>query len=357
MIKKESFEEKHIRSIQKYSHRDPVLIEKVIFAFGLLEALAKVQLPFVFKGGTCLMLLLKKPHRLSTDLDIIVDPNIDIDDYIRKASQIFPFVNQEEDVRKGNNGIVKRHFKFTYESPINKRPLTILLDVIFEQNYYQTTEEKDINMDMLICDDKALKVIIPTVDCILADKLTAFAPHTTGIPIGKNKDMEVMKQMYDIITLIDVFEDVGKVKSTYEKICKIEMRYRGISTTTKNCLIDTFKASLCVAARGNICLEDYEYYLKGINELHDHIFIENYSAELAAIKAPIIMYMCMCLLNGKEFVKNVEPDIYISKKIQNIELIDLGYLKKVDSIAYAYVIMTDELFSQCKNDVLISEEV
>lgn len=92
MINKESFNEKHIRSIQEQSHRDPILIEKVIFAFGLLEALVRVQLPFIFKGGTCLMLLLEKPHRLSTDLDIIVDPDIDVDEYIRKASQIFPFV-------------------------------------------------------------------------------------------------------------------------------------------------------------------------------------------------------------------------------------------------------------------------
>ena len=36
-----------------------MLIERTVFAFGLLEALVRVGLKFTFKGGTSLMLLLK----------------------------------------------------------------------------------------------------------------------------------------------------------------------------------------------------------------------------------------------------------------------------------------------------------
>jgi predicted nucleotidyltransferase component of viral defense system len=74
MIRKESFEEEHVRDLQKSSKRDPVLLERTVYAFGLLEALARVGMPFIFKGGTCLMLLMDHPHRLSTDIDIIVSP-------------------------------------------------------------------------------------------------------------------------------------------------------------------------------------------------------------------------------------------------------------------------------------------
>ncbi len=58
MIRQESFAEKHIRVLQQSSKRDPVLLERTVYAFGLLEALARVNMPFVFKGGTCLMLFL-----------------------------------------------------------------------------------------------------------------------------------------------------------------------------------------------------------------------------------------------------------------------------------------------------------
>lgn len=67
MLLKENFSEEYIRSLQKDSKRDPVLLERTVYAFGLLEALARVRMPFIFKGGTCLMMLMDKPRRLSTD--------------------------------------------------------------------------------------------------------------------------------------------------------------------------------------------------------------------------------------------------------------------------------------------------
>ena len=64
MIQPISFSEEHIRELQKTSKRDPVLLERAVYAFGLLEALARVGMPFIFKGGTCLMLLMNRPRRL-----------------------------------------------------------------------------------------------------------------------------------------------------------------------------------------------------------------------------------------------------------------------------------------------------
>ena len=84
------------------------------------------------------MLLLDPPRRLSTDVDVIVAPGTDVDGYIEKAAKIFPFVSKEEQVRKGRNGIVKRHFKFTYQSPTRQAPFYILLDILYEENHYST---------------------------------------------------------------------------------------------------------------------------------------------------------------------------------------------------------------------------
>ena len=101
MLLKENFYEEHIRDLQRNSKRDPVLLERTVYAFGLLEALARVGMPFVFKGETCLMLLMETPRRLSTDIDIIVEPGTDLDDYLDKASLIFPFQMVEEQKRVG----------------------------------------------------------------------------------------------------------------------------------------------------------------------------------------------------------------------------------------------------------------
>ena len=88
MLTKENFNESHIRMLQKQSKKDPALLERVVFAFGLLEAIRRVEMPFIFKGGTCLILLLKHPMRLSTDIDIVVEPDTDVDTYISKASMV-----------------------------------------------------------------------------------------------------------------------------------------------------------------------------------------------------------------------------------------------------------------------------
>ena len=82
MILRDNYTEQHIRELQAASKGDPSLIERTLYAFGLLEALVRVGLDFTFKGGTSLLLLLPKPKRLSTDIDIVVEPNTDIDKYI-----------------------------------------------------------------------------------------------------------------------------------------------------------------------------------------------------------------------------------------------------------------------------------
>ena len=139
MLIKENYTVERIRELQKIYKKDPSLLERVIYAFGLLEALVKSGLPFIFKGGSSLMLIMDYPQRLSTDIDIIVAPDIDIEKYILTASKIFPFKRYEEQIRKGNNQIEKRHFKFIYDSILRDTEFYILLDVVFSEIPYART--------------------------------------------------------------------------------------------------------------------------------------------------------------------------------------------------------------------------
>lgn len=68
------YTDEYIRELQNRTGNDPALLERVVYAFGLLEAIRRVELLFCFKGGTSLMHLLEHPGRLSTDIDIVVEP-------------------------------------------------------------------------------------------------------------------------------------------------------------------------------------------------------------------------------------------------------------------------------------------
>lgn len=346
MLKKENFTEEHIRDLQSASHRDPLLLERSVYAFGLLEAITRVGMPFIFKGGTCLMLLLERPMRLSTDIDIIVAPGTDLNTFIEEAGKIFPFVSVEEQVRKGKNNIEKRHFKFVYESPVMERSIYILLDVLFEDAKYKRLIAKPIKNELILTDGEDLTVQIPSVESILGDKLTAFAPHTTGILLNSNKDMEIIKQLYDVMTLIEVAEDFTEVRETYYSLVQDEIAYRGLDIGPGDALRDTYNAAVSIASRGKVSKEDYVSYLQGLRDVRSHIYVENFSAEEASKRVPVVMYLVACLLKNVPFEKGIDSAAYLGAGFISDELKALKSLRKVAPAGYACAVKADRLLNE-----------
>ena len=85
MLLRENYTAEHILRLREETGADSSILERTVFAFGLLEAIRSVDMPFIFKGGTSLLVLLDKPRRLSTDIDIIVNRDTDVDGYITVA--------------------------------------------------------------------------------------------------------------------------------------------------------------------------------------------------------------------------------------------------------------------------------
>ena len=346
MIKRETFTSEHINKIKGNTRVDPSLLERSIFAMGLLEALARTELPFVFKGGTSLMLLLDSPRRLSVDIDIVVPSDVDVDKYVSEACTIFPFVRAEEQVRKSGNKIVKKHYKFYYDSHVSSGEFYILLDILFEDNLYAEVVNKRIQTEFLITEEPYIEVTVPTGECLLGDKLTAFAPHTTGIPFDIGKEVEIIKQFYDIGNLIEIFSDINLVKSTYEAIAKAEMRYRGDSYPISMALEDALDTAVCIASQGMINPEEFIKLKEGIRGITTYIYGENFSVERAISTACQIMYLAACLLKGTEFSRITNASTYAEEKINSKKYSKLSYLKKTDLTAFGYVVEATKLLEE-----------
>lgn len=80
-----------------------------------------------------------------------------------------------------------------------------------------------------------------------------------------------------------------------------------------------------------------------IRELCGYIYAENYSPEIAAGRATMVMYMVMCLLTATEFEKVEDFREYANQKLAHEKLLPLRYLKKANPEAYAYVVKTDKI--------------
>ncbi len=349
MIIRENYMEEHIRELQAASKGDPGLIERTLYAFGLLEALVRVGMKFTLKGGTSLLLLLPNPKRLSTDIDIVVDPDTTVTDFIEKASHLFPFKEMEEQIRKGKNNTVKRHFKFTYDSPMKRGPLYILLDVLYEENHYCRLVEKEISNELLLTEGDNLKVTLPSVDCILGDKLTAFAPYTTGIPIGEGKDLEVIKQFYDISTLINEFDSIEDIRQTYYDVCRTEIAYRAIERSPEQALEDTIRAAICIGSRGKYVPEDFDSYVKGCRDIGNHIYESGFSTEKASAMAPKVIYMAACLMTGAAFDKNVETGSLHDVDLTQDDLKHMKMFRRLRTDGSEYLVLSDRLLAKYRN--------
>lgn len=87
---------------------DPVILEKSIHALALVCLLRTYGLPFVFKGGTSLLLHLDPIRRLSIDADIVTKTFGDeLTAALEHAANEKPFVKFEEDER-GHRGLPHR---------------------------------------------------------------------------------------------------------------------------------------------------------------------------------------------------------------------------------------------------------
>ena len=254
MIKKSCFSKEWIYSFRnqpKFRKLDYVSLEKMILALSLVEQIQLKNLNFIFKGGTSLALLFNEPKRFSIDVDIVTSEDIkSISEILKIICEDSRFIKFELDERRSfNNGIPKAHYKLHFNSNIDGAENYILLDVLFEKNLYPKIQEVEVKNVFLETEGKQTIVNVPTIDSITGDKLTAFAPHTIGIKFGADKDLEIIKQLFDLGYLFDNIVNYETTFEAYQNFSKQEIYYRNIKCGIKDTLKDTFETSLIIAKR------------------------------------------------------------------------------------------------------------
>ncbi len=323
MIKKKCFENNWIISKYKELKADPILIEKAIYAFELLGSLIESNVNLIFKGGTGLMLLIPGFKRLSIDIDILNESDSEsLSNAFNRITKEGVFNGWEEDKRTLNYKIAKKHFKFFYNSSIEKRESYILLDIVQSNYSFLNTTEKSIDLPLFEV-EKEIKVVVPTIDSYVGDKLTAFAPKTIGIPYGKNKSMEITKQLFDLGILFEHITSLKEISQIYKKISKTEASYRDIDTPINIFLDESINTSflICQLDFRKSIIDNYTKELReGIRRIKSYIVDRKYS--LLNAKEDASKVACLASL-----IRDDRLDIDI-KKIK----LDKKYLDKIKDV-------------------------
>lgn len=326
--------------------KDIALAEKTIRAFSLLEALVRSGCPLLFKGGTAEMLHLNSAKRLSIDIDIICPPGTQIENYLETYSAKYGFGEVELVERVSRSDIPKKHAKYYYQVsyPNGNKQDKILLDVLFEDNHYSNVVTLPIQSPFLKIEGEPTMVNLPSYQDMLGDKLTAFAPHTTGIPFFKgDKDcsMEINKQLFDIASLFDLTNDLTITAETFRKFASVELLYRKANPSkTNEVLDDIFNTSRCICLRGLENPEEFKLLQNGIGKVRSFIHSEkNYSLDHAIVNASKAAYISKLIEKGISEVHHYAPGN--EQQLTDAIIIDplptkLNKLKKSNVEAFFY---------------------
>ncbi|GHV19968.1 hypothetical protein FACS1894174_00900 [Bacteroidia bacterium] len=351
MIKSGNASKEWIAAIAKSTKaNDKILVEKVVRALMLLEGLAKSDLDFVFKGGTALMLLFRSSKRLSIDIDIIVpDKNTEFDNVLDKICKEYGFTRFEEQPRKAKTKIDKVHYKLFFQSAIEEKESYVLLDILKEEIHYQNVVEVPIDSLFVELDGTATQVKVPDFNNILGDKLTAFAPNTTGIPYKKGEKemgMEIIKQMYDIGCLCDHADNAEIVSSVFSSFAETEIQYRENICTVSDVLDDIIDNSLEICLRGNHGKADFAILSKGILQVKGFIYSEAFHLERAITYAAKAAYMAAVIKYGQKDIKKFDAAKIQEMKdwlIKEPTSTKLNKLKKSNAEAFFYLYQLSEI--------------
>lgn len=296
-------------------------MEAMIHALYLLDQLTSTGVAFIFKGGTSLVLLMPRPLRFSVDIDIIVSPRItreELEHYLEQVVASSAFLRVELDERRSyKERIPKAHYKFIYRSNVptrnrqgervNAPEREILLDVLFAENPYPVLTERPIQTDWVKVTGEPVYVWTPDINSIAGDKLVAFAPNTTGVPYGVDKEKEIIKQLFDVGNLFLQIDDLETFRQSYHNSATEEIRYRPERNigSVEAVLQDTINTGLLIAQRGFHDPDDeqsnirYAEINKGIDQFSHFVFEGNFRIEHAQVASARAAYLAAVLLTGR----------------------------------------------------------
>jgi len=316
--------------------KDPILIEKMIMALTLVENLRLSGLDFIFKGGTSLTLLLGKPSRFSIDIDIVLAKPQNLPPFFESVVDQGVFYRYEENRRPGE--LPKQHYKFFFHSVIQNKESHILLDILFDEHPYPGLIEVKIDSPLLSVEGQRTDVTCPVVECLLGDKLTAFAPNTTGIQYGLGKDIEMAKQLFDIGSLFDVASDVDLIRKTFEWTAIKELAYRGMpELAPTDVLLDSFQTACLIGTRGAIADEEYAELMSGLKKLTAFVYSTTFTIDTAIVCASKVAYLAGLILKQISRIARFQTNIDISSWIiSNPEYAKLNKIKKTSPEAFFY---------------------
>ena len=301
-----------------------------------------------------MLLLHDTVHRLSIDIDIMCPPGTDIENYLKDYAKN-GFIDYRLIERKqAGKDVPKSHSKFYYQVAFKAeadKTSFILLDVLYEDCHYLNTQTVAIESPFLETIGDKVYVQVPSISDILGDKLTAFAPETTGIPYykkGKLATLEIIKQLYDIGRLFDKVDNLTITAEAFRKIAPIELGYRGMPDDDLTPIFEDIRnTALNISTRGFVDKDKFALLQKGINSIGSFMYLGTYHIEEAITDASKAAYLATLIQYNIKEIEHYNRDLSALANMSASTITNkLNKLKLSNPEAFFYWCKTDSLLSK-----------
>ena len=260
------------------------LCELVVYCMELVSQLSHHKLDYRFKGGNSLLILLEDPQRFSIDVDIVTTETkenlIDLVNKITETCEIFTKCEVRQHKTKPWLPMIsfKLFFNSFFQAPEESY---VMLDAVLEEPAYEGITKQVKCLDLYSSSEQ---VEVPSISGLIADKLLTIGPSTLGIPLGKNKEAQRLKHIFDVSLLSKNKYDLSIIKKSLKSCITQENKLQRSSfkwTEIKKDTIDFCSEALKFNEKPELNGIENDSYLyeivKGFDDFKKHLFKIDYT--------------------------------------------------------------------------------
>ncbi len=200
------------------------MVEKDTIQSMFLMELAKVDLPFVFKGGTSLSKAYGLIDRFSEDIDLSMNVKVTESQKRQSKKSIIAIAEGLGMVLTNEEDIQSRHsynkYVFEYDSLFSEVPLELIVETSFYQTVYPVEEHEIYSFVGRFCSEKSIDLPIPfeaamvkmkvqSLERTFIDKVFAICDY--HIQDMQDRDSRHLYDIAKILPNIDVSDDLDKL--------------------------------------------------------------------------------------------------------------------------------------------------
>jgi hypothetical protein len=261
------------------------LAEQAAHCLELAAELAASGLSFQFKGGNSLLLILDTPQRFSIDVDIATDePRERIESCLNALVRTHGvFLRWLPRQHKTKPWLPLASYYLYFKSHFDPSPEPfIMLDAQLKRSPYKTRRA------MVRCGElysSSQEVELPLPASIIGDKLLTMGTQTLGIPIGKGKQAQRLKHVFDVSALLGMHPAFGDIRTSLLACLEHENALQHKHLSAVDVMRDTVAFCASTAAHAvkpvldsqssDVLRENTE----GLDEFAAHLFQKGYGWE------------------------------------------------------------------------------